>query len=226
MRAMTAPKAQRKATPKKKASRAKPGTSRQAAAVRRKTFIEAFLANGENGLQAALAAGFAPNSAGVTACKLLKDPRVASELEVRRAQVLEKAGLTTERVLQSIADALFFDPRKLYREDGSMKPIIELDDSTAQALAAFEVFEEFGSIGSDKEPQAHGGSLTRHQRGLIGYTKKVKWLDKNTAREQALKHFGLFGKDNSQRVDPLIALLADIQKTRSAVPIVTEDPVA
>ena len=160
---------------------------------RRKLFVEAYLSNGGNATKAALAAGFSAGSAAKQGHRLSKNASVRAEIDRRNAEVIEKAQqatqLTIERVLLSLAQALFFDPRKLYREDGSLKPIAELDDDTAQALAGFEVFEEFTGRGED--------------RALAGYTKKVKWLDKNTAREQALKHLGAFEKDNKQPVQAM-----------------------
>ena len=168
----------------------KQSTSRQKTTIeqRRKLFVEAFLSNGGNATQAALTAGFSASTDAKQGHRLSKNVQVRAEIDRRSAEVIEKAQeatqLTIERVMRSLAQALFFDPRKLYREDGSLKPIPELDDDTAQALAGFEVFEEYTGRGEE--------------RTLAGFTKKVKWLDKNTAREQALKHLGAFEKDNKQ----------------------------
>ena len=98
--------------------------------------------------------------------------------------MLSKLELTTESVLRSLAQAVHFDPRKLYDEHGNLKPITELDDDTAMALSGVEVMEEFAGRGEKRE--------------LMGYTKKVKWLDKNAARDQAMKHLGMFREDNNQ----------------------------
>lgn len=155
---------------------------------RRKLFVEEFLSNGGNATKAAMAAGFSTSAAAKAGHRLSKNVRVRDEIDRRNAEVVQKAQentqLTFDRVLRNLAQAVFFDPRKLYREDGSLKPVTELDDDTAQALAGFEVFEEFEGVGKE--------------RRSIGFTKKVKWLDKNTARDQALKHFGAFKKDNEQ----------------------------
>lgn len=224
---MASPKVKSTGSPKKKAARVKPGQNKLSAEQRRSLFIEAYLSNGENATQAAMAAGFSPKSAGCQGSRLLKNVKVAQELDSRRAKVLEKAGLNTERVLQSIADALFFDPRKLYREDGALKAVTDLDDSTAQALAGIEIVEEYGPAPNDMELEAqpNGGGLkrSRGRRVVVGYTAKIKWLDKNTAREQALKHFGLFSKDNGQRIDPIADLVAELMKRRSAPPITEQD---
>lgn len=162
----------------------KAGTSKEAAASRKRLFVEAFLANGGNATAAAKAAGFAERSAHNAGCRMVKDSEVLVMLAARQEKLAAKFELTTEAVLRNLSQAIFFDPRKLYRPDGTLKPVHELDDDTAQALAGFEVTEEVSGKGEDR---------------VVGFTKKVKWLDKNTAREQAMKHLGQYREDNKQR---------------------------
>lgn len=214
-------------TSRKKAAVPRKTPTAGSAEQRRKLFIEAFLSNGENVTEAALAAGFAPKSASSQGSRLLKTAKVKAEIDKRRAEIIEsiqdKTNLTVARVLESLAHAVLFDPRKLYREDGTLKPVNELDDATAMALTGFEIVEEYApNAPTELEPQAHGGGLKRFRRTVVGHTAKVKWLDKNTAREQALKHLGLFDKDNRQRIDPLLALLAAVNP--KAVTVVATDP--
>lgn len=186
-----------KAVAKQAKTRTKAGNTQEDAANRRKLFIEAYLTNGGNASQAAIAAGYSPHTAGVTGSRLLKHAEVSAQLEQRRQALLSKLELNTESVLRSLAQALHFDPRKMFREDGSLKPVHELDDDTAMALAGFEVTEDFSGRGEKRE--------------LTGYTKKVKWLDKNAARDQAMKHLGMFREDNNQR-NPLSDLPRDMIK--------------
>lgn len=182
----------RKAGPQSKAS-----SSQAAAEHRRILFIEAYLANGGNATNAAKAAGFSAKSAHQQGCDLLKHPKVIHRLEQRKQEIAQKYALTTENVLKSLSQAIFFDPRKLYDENGNLKAIDTLDDDTAQALSGFEVTEERG------DPE---------NRSLVtGYTKKVKWLDKNSAREQAMKHLGMYERDNKQK-NPLDGLPRDVVK--------------
>lgn len=166
---------------KKPAKHKKAGSTILDATLRRKKFAEAYLANGANASQAALTAGYSPKTAGAAGSRLLKHVEVLAIVNSRRTELSQKYELTTESVIKSLAQAVHFDPRKLYREDGSLKPIVELDDDTAAALSGFEVSED----------KAEGM--------VVGYTKKVKWLDKNTAREQAMKHLGLYLEDNKQK---------------------------
>ncbi len=157
-----------------------PGTSKQSTADRRFAFIEAYLTNGGNGLQAAVTAGFSPNSAGVTACNLLKHPKVLAELTKRREALAEKIGLTTERTLMEVARIAYSDPRKFYNTDGSLKSILELDDDCAATIASVE-WDEVKADGV-----------------VVGMTRKLKQWDKNAALEKAMKFHGAYERDNAQ----------------------------
>lgn len=123
-----------------------------------------------------------PSTVYSKASLLLKRDKIRARIEELRGQAAMASGLTVEKVLRSLHCALEFDPRKLYRDDGTLKSVHELDDDTAAVLAAIEVVE------------AKAGD-----EDASNYTKKIKWLDKNTARDQAMKHFGLYKRDNEQR---------------------------
>lgn len=169
----------------KKPAKTKASSSAGSAQERRKLFVEAYITNGGNATQAAISAGFSHHAAGAIGHKLLKHAEVSAQLQQRRTELARKYELTTDNVLRSLAQAVHFDPRKLYNPDGTLRAVHELDEDTAMALSGFEVAEEKGS-GDDRGK-------------VVSYTKKVKWLDKNTAREQAMKHLGLFLEDNKQK---------------------------
>lgn len=145
-----------------------------------------------NATQAAIRAGYSRKTAGSQGFDLLKKPEIAEEIRKKSEKIQEKVGFTAEMVIQELGRAVFFDPRKLYNADGSLKRVVDLDDDTAGALTGFEV--------------------TEAADGVPLFTKKVKWLDKNTAITTAMKHFGLLtdktevtgkdGKDLAAPVDP------------------------
>lgn len=169
---------------KKKAAASKPrvkaGTSAQAAAERRERFVEAYITNGGNGKQAAITAGFAEKGAEVTASKLLREPKVSEAIAQRAKSVANKYRLTTELAAKTIYQELTFDPAKLYREDGSLKDVTELDEDTRMALVSVE----FEQIGGKDSPVT---------------VRKVKWAARHQAREQLMKHLGMFEADNKQK---------------------------
>lgn len=179
---------------KKAAStRAKQGTSKQAAEARRHKFVEAYIANGGNATEAAREAGYSAKTADQQGSRLLKDVKVSALIADRAEKVATKYELTTELVTKSIVQELRFDPAKIYNEDGSLKAIHELDEDTRAALTAVE-FEQHGS------PDAPV------------FVRKLKWTPKSTAREQAMKHLGMFEKDNQQRAGVLSDLPREMVK--------------
>jgi len=174
----------------KKASKAKSKAKKTAA--HDAAFVEHYLGSlPRNALQAykKLHPNVSDNTAGVEGCKLLKKPNVAAVIEARIKELQAKYELTSDDVMRSLSQALHFDPRKLYKPDGSLKSITDLDDDTVMALGSVEVVEMEGGM---KIGEGEGASH------VPMFTKKVKWLDKNTVREQAMKHLGMFEKDREQ----------------------------
>lgn len=163
-----------------KKKRVKAGNAAGAAKARQATFVEAYIANGGNATEAAKTAGFSPKTAHAQGSRLLKHVDVAAAVAKRRASLQQAMGLTTERILEELRRVALYDPRKLFNADGSLKSVHELDDDTAAAIASVEV-DEIGVDGA-----------------VIGHTKKLKAWDKNSALEKAMKHLGLFEKDNHQ----------------------------
>jgi phage terminase small subunit len=125
----------------------------------------------------------------VSACRLLKNPKVTLRVEELRAPALAAARLDVEETQRQLACVMRSDARKLYRPDGSMIPVHELDADTAAAIASIEVREEFEGRGKNRK--------------LVGYTKKIRFWDKNAAIDKAMRQLGQFERDNTQRSDNL-----------------------
>lgn len=155
----------------KTTKRAKPGKAAAEAAHRRVLFVEAYMANGGNATQAAIAAGFSEASAGQRGYELLKEPAVAETLAARRKALQEAHGLTTERVLKELARVALSNPGQLCNADGRLKGPHELDEDTLRAIASVEMTEE-------------------------GW--KYRFWDKIGGLGHVMKHLGLFERDNAQ----------------------------
>lgn len=162
--------------------RTKPGTSKQAASDRKAVFVEAYIANGGNATEAAKTAGYSPKTAYSQGQRLLKDVEIKQRLEHRQEKLARKYELTTEAVIAELAKIVHFDPRRALDENGAVLPVHLWPDDVAAAIASFEVSEERDDKGNP-----------------IGQTKKLRVFDKNAAIEKAMKHLGLFEKDNLQR---------------------------
>ena len=161
------------------------GNGHAAAALRRQRFIDAYLSNGHNATQAAITAGFSPKTACAQGQRLLRKVEVSGEIARAAEQAAQALGLERERALEEIAHISFFDPRKLFNSDGTFKNPDEWDAETAAAVASFETVEKSSGRSAGDEPNIR--------------VTKVKLWDKNAALEKAMKHLGLYEKDNAQR---------------------------
>lgn len=74
----------------------------------------------------------------------VKERRAAEEKALVDANITQtmdlanRLGITKERVMQEYAHIALFDARKLYDENGKIKPPAEWDNATAAAVAAIE----------------------------------------------------------------------------------------
>lgn len=139
-------------------------------------FVEEYLVD-LNAAAAARRAGYSEKTARQIGERLLTNVDIQEEVQALMQARQQRTEITADRVLRELAAVAFFDPRKLFNPDGSPKPITELDDQTAAALAGIEVLEEFEGAGKD--------------RVFVGYTKKYKVADKNTALTNAMRHLGM-----------------------------------
>lgn len=167
----------------------KAGSNPDAAAQRRRLFAQAYIANGGNMTEAAKAAGFSERTAYAQGSRLFKHVEVQALIQQGAAKVARKYELTTDMVVRSIVQELTFDPALLYDQHGRLRPITQLDEDTRAALQGVEITEEV--IG--------GGEGKKDQPLALLRTAKVKWAPKQGAREQAMKHLGMFKEDNAQR---------------------------
>lgn len=74
---------------------------------KQKAFVEQLPLNQWNGTQAAIAAGYSANGAAVTACRLLKKPAVAKELERRSDEIEQKTGVDVAEIITALRDIAF-----------------------------------------------------------------------------------------------------------------------
>lgn len=136
-----------------------------------------------NGAESARYAGFAEESARQEASRLLAREDVQDYLQKLRESLSEKTGITQERVLQEIAKIAFSDIRNYYQDDNNLKPICDLDDNEAAALASVKSYEE----------NMPGTSI------VVGMNREIKLYDKLAGLEKLARHLGMYEKDNNQQ---------------------------
>lgn len=143
-----------------------------------KKFVDEFLVD-FNGTQAAIRAGYSQKSAYAQAHALLKKHEIQNLLKSKKRKTAEKLELSQKRVLLELTRLAFSDLRNYFNADGTPKPITELSDDAAAALASSEIEIRAGKIvKSKKQP-----SVT---------ISRLKLWDKSKAIEMLAKHFHIF----------------------------------
>lgn len=143
---------------------------------RQEQFCQEYVATGQS-MKSAIAAGYSPASAHVQASDLLKNPKIQARIAEIKSPHLTKLGITQERVLQEVARLAFFDPRKLFHDDGSPRCISELDDDTAAAISGIDVLDQYEGSGQSRE--------------YVGTLKKYRVISKDSSLEKLMKYLGL-----------------------------------
>lgn len=135
-------------------------------------FVDEYLKD-LNGTQAAIRAGYSKKTARSISNENLTKPDIQAAIADGMQQRSSRTGITADRVLQELGRLAFVDIRKAYNADGSLKPLHELDDDTAAAIAGMDVTE----IGSGDD--------------AIGFVKKIKLSDKKGALDLVMRHLGM-----------------------------------
>lgn len=131
-------------------------------------------------------------AASASASRLLARPEVQAYLAVRRAELSSKFEATQEEVIRRLASMALGDIRTLYRPDGSLKGIHELTIDEASLIQGIEVDEIFAVAVKGKDGKAD------EPRVGIGYTTKIKLVDRHAVAKTLGQHFGLF---NTKKVE-------------------------
>jgi phage terminase small subunit len=136
-------------------------------------FVQEYLVD-SNASQAALRAGYSPNTAESQGCRLLKNAKVAAAIAEGQKKTADKLGVTAERVVAEMAKLAFGDVRALFDEAGNLKPPHEWGEEAAAIVAGLDVVTR--NVGD----------------GEVEHVAKIKQWDKPKALEMLARHLGLF----------------------------------
>lgn len=125
-----------------------------------------------NATQAAIRSGYSQNSAKEIGSQNLTKIHIKARIDELTQDRLNELGINKLRILEEYSRIAYLDIRKLYDEDGNLKPIHELDDDTARAIAGIEVSIAKGEKGNDE-------------------TRKVRIIDKKGALDSTAKYLGM-----------------------------------
>lgn len=92
-----------------------------------------------NAAQAAVRAGYSKRNSRQAAQQLMRRPAVREAIEAGKKSVNDELVMQRQEVLERLTLLGRADPRRLYRADGTLKPIHELDDIAAASIASVEL---------------------------------------------------------------------------------------
>jgi phage terminase small subunit len=123
------------------------------------------------------------------ASRLLKNSKVAARIAEIREKAARNVGLSIERTLLEVARIAYFDKRKLY------------DPVTGELLPPHRWDDDTAAAISH---MGRGGPVP---------------FDKGSALEKAMKHYGLYERDNKQKADPIAELMKHIATHQQGIPV-------
>lgn len=163
---------------------------------KQRQFVEEYLVD-LNGTQAAIRAGYSPESAGAEASRLLTNVNIKHYLAIRKKERMDALGITQERILKELSRIAFFDLRKAVKWNAGGVGLMdsdEIDDDTA--LAIQEVTETQTKYGSSISIKAHskmealkllarhtGVDITKHDDEAETYSRPDSMEDDGEGEE-------------------------------------------
>ncbi|EFD5222250.1 terminase small subunit [Escherichia coli] len=155
-------------TYKRKSTQFKPLTAMQEA------YCQSYIKTPENQTQAAINAGFSPNTAAVKASVMMRDERIQKRIAELMEERNKRLRVSADYVLLRLVEIDQMDVIDILNDDMSIKPVSEWPKVWRQYLTGFELADMFEGRGDEKE--------------LVGILKKIKWPDKVKNLELIGKH--------------------------------------
>lgn len=138
---------------------------------KQKRFVEEYLID-LNATQAAIRAGYSPDSAAVIASENLKKPNIRAYIDKAIAERSKRTGINADRVLRELAKIAFVNA----------PDVINLDDATLREDAAQDDTAAIASVKVKMIPTPEGQGIER----------EIKLADKLKALELLGKHLKMF----------------------------------
>lgn len=138
---------------------------------RQKRFVEEYLID-LNATQAAIRAGYSPDSARDIGCENLTKPNIKAAIDKAEAERSRRTGINQDRVIRELAKVAFLNP----------VDVIDMDDATIQGQANRDDTACIASVKVKTIPTDDGPITER----------EVKTYDKLKALELLGKHLGMF----------------------------------
>lgn len=161
-----------------------------------------------NGTQAAIRAGFDPNTAAQAAAKMMKRGHVKNAISHALAARSRRTGVNADRVIREAAKVAFGDPRVLFREDGALRAPTDYNEDDAAMIEGIKT-RRIVEVGKDGEM-------------VPVEIQEVKLVSKLSALTLLAKHLGLLTDKIDVNVTSLATRLDEAFKRTGAGPAIID----
>ena len=166
-------------TYKRKSTQFKPLTAMQEA------YCQSYIKTPENHTQAAINAGFSPNTAAVKASVMMRDERIQKRIAELMEERNKRMRVSADYVLMRLVEIDQMDVLDILNDDGGMKPIAEWPKVWRTSLSAMDI----ATIKTTQASlQKENGEADLSVEDVEHILKKVKWPDKVKNLELIGKH--------------------------------------
>lgn len=183
--------------PKRKSTQYKPLTAMQEA------YAQEYTKCPENQTQAAINAGFSPNTAAVKASVMMRDERIQKRIAELMEERNKRLRVSADYVLLRLVEIDQMDVIDILNDEMSIKPVSEWPKVWRQYLTGFELADMFEGRGDEKE--------------LVGILKKIKWPDKVKNLELIGKHVDVNAFKERLEVSGTVTIADRMAKARRRV---------
>lgn len=122
-----------------------------------------------------------PETVNRKAFAIFNKDKIRARIKLLQDEIQKRNEMTIDKLVTALGDMVMFDIADLYNENGALKKVHEMP------LAARRMILQLDS-----------DDILMNQT-LVGYTKRVKLVNKLDAIEKLMKHLGGYERDNKQK---------------------------
>lgn len=195
-------------THKRKSTQYKPLTAMQEA------YCQSYIKTPENQSQAAIDAGFSPNTAAVKASVMMRDERIQKRIAELMEERNKRNRVSADYVLMRLVEIDQMDVLDILNDDGGMKPIAEWPKVWRTSLSAMDI----ATIKTTQASlQKENGEADLSVEDVEHILKKVKWPDKVKNLELIGKHVDVNAFKERLEVSGTVTIAERMAKARDRV---------
>ncbi|EDL8448587.1 terminase small subunit [Salmonella enterica] len=182
--------------PKRKSTQYKPLTAMQEA------YAQEYTKCPENQTQAAINAGFSPNTAAVKASVMMRDERIQKRIAELMEERNKRLRVSADYVLLRLVEIDQMDVIDILNDDGTLKPIREWPKIWRTTLSGFDLSSTIMNMNEDS---------------IETILKKIKWPDKVKNLEIIGKHVDVNAFKERLEVSGTVTIADRMAKARRRV---------